>query len=144
MTQIADENGKETGKKRGRESGPWLKADQVRQSLCAEVREGKPRRTGAPPLDGEIRRARLIIREKLTPALPEIIERLLASRQPKILIDTLRVLLPYADSKVEPDVAVKLQQQEGLVERTLREIWEQRSRSAPTPTGAESDLPTHG
>lgn len=94
---------------------------------------GNPGGPGRPPLDARVRRAREIISERLIPALPGIVDRLLASRQPRILLDTLRLLLPFVETQASAEVDSKFQQREGLVERTLRELWSKQQDPVPVP-----------
>ena len=93
---------------------------------------------GRPKSDATVRAAREIIKAKLTPALPGIIDRLLASRNPKLLLESVRVLLPYVAVRESAPVNLKFQQQEGIAERTLLAIVEERRRRAAAAAASPS------
>jgi hypothetical protein len=111
----------------------------------ARFEVGNPGGPGRPPLDGAAKRTREIIREKLIPALPGILDRLLNSRHPRVVLESLRLLLPYIETREAARVDLKFEQREGLAERTFLEISEERRRRAAAAAASPptSDADSH-
>jgi hypothetical protein len=109
----------------------------------ARFQVGNPGGPGRPPLDEAAKKTREIIREKLAPALPAILDRLLASKQPKLILESLKVLLPYLVAR-QSSVDLRIEQQEDVVERTFLEIQAERERraTAAAPSAQPPNQPT--
>lgn len=111
----------------------------------ARFQPGNPGGPGRPRQDAQTRCLREAIRERVLPALPGILNRLLSSREPRVLLESLRVLLPYVAVRESATVNLRLQQQETVVEQALRQIWEERrnrlaapAATSPSPCEANS------
>jgi hypothetical protein len=107
----------------------------------AKFEKGNPGGPGRPPVDARVKRARAILKDCVLPALPGIAKTLLSSRNPKIVLDALRLFLPYveAPAAVTLKTETKTQVQDGIAERTLKEIWAKRqTRRVSEPPEAEA------
>ena len=96
---------------------------------------------GRPPLDEDAKRVREIIREKLTPALPGILDRLLSSRHPRVVLQALKTLLPYVAVRQSATVDSRAEQRAEVTERVLLAILEDRKRRAPAADAATPQSP---
>ena len=86
-----------------------------------------------------VKRVREIIKDRAIPVLPCVIDRLLQSRDPKVLSDALRLLLPYV---AHPLVPPKNGRELGFAEKILFEIQKQheRERSATIAPSSAPDF----
>lgn len=72
------------------------------------------------------------------PELPGILRRLLRSREPKVLLDSLKLLLPFVEAPV-----AKSHQEQGVAEQTLILIMAERERRRREQLAASAATEPH-